>query len=350
MSKPLIVIADMDTAYLAELENKFLVELGDRAELEIISDPEYFEQFFSNPVTAEIVAVNENLYTNALQRQDIQNLFILSEHQEQGRTEELSVSRVYKYYGIKELYNELTYKSQERLEGKESGKRETTIIALYSAIGGTGKTSLSVGLAECLAKKHKRILYVNTAVIQAFFFYLSDKSGMSNEGYRAIKEDAGHIYQNIRSFIRKEGFSYIPPFLSTLDARNLSYDIYLNLIRGARESKEYDFIIVDIEAGYEANRVQLLQEADKVLLITMQDAISTCKMEYIMQNLDFRDHEKYLVIMNRYRGDEMNCYMQSELQAQFPVKEKVYETETPLGSAEQLAALEGIKKLSYMFI
>ena len=110
MSKPLIVIADMDTAYLAELENKFLVELGDRAELEIISDPEYFEQFFSNPVTAEIVAVNENLYTNALQRQDIQNLFILSEHQEQGRTEELSVSRVYKYYGIKELYNELTYK------------------------------------------------------------------------------------------------------------------------------------------------------------------------------------------------------------------------------------------------
>ena len=47
MSKPLIVIADMDTAYLAELENKFLVELGDRAELEIISDPEYFEQFFS---------------------------------------------------------------------------------------------------------------------------------------------------------------------------------------------------------------------------------------------------------------------------------------------------------------
>ena len=33
MSKPLIVIADMDTAYLAELENKFLVELGDRADV-----------------------------------------------------------------------------------------------------------------------------------------------------------------------------------------------------------------------------------------------------------------------------------------------------------------------------
>lgn len=46
MSKPLIVIADMDTAYLAELENKFLVELGDRAELEIISDRNILNSFF----------------------------------------------------------------------------------------------------------------------------------------------------------------------------------------------------------------------------------------------------------------------------------------------------------------
>ena len=105
--------------------------------------------------------------------------------------------------------------------------------------------------------------------------------------------------------------------------------------------------VVTVAASFallSGRKISLMQRS------TMQDAISTCKMEYIMQNLDFRDHEKYLVIMNRYRGDEMNCYMQSELQAQFPVKEKVYETETPLGSAEQLAALEGIKKLSYMFI
>ena len=105
--------------------------------------------------------------------------------------------------------------------------------------------------------------------------------------------------------------------------------------------------VVTVAASFallSGRKISLMQRS------TMQDAISTCKMEYIMQNLDFRDHEKYLVIMNRYRGDEMNCYMQSELQAQFPVKEKIYEAETPLGTAEQLAALEGIKKLSYMFI
>ena len=59
MSKPLIVLVDTDESYLATLENKFLVELGDKAELEIISDLQYYEMFFSTPVTAEIVVVDE---------------------------------------------------------------------------------------------------------------------------------------------------------------------------------------------------------------------------------------------------------------------------------------------------
>lgn len=350
MSKPLIVLVDTDESYLATLENKFLVELGDKAELEIISDLQYYEMFFSTPVTAEIVVVDEKIDTHDLQKHNIQNLFVLSESRETGGTENLSVSKVFKYLGIRELYNELTYKSAARLEEGENSERTTQVIALYSAAGGTGKTSLSVGLAECLARKHKRILYVNTESVQEFSFYLKDKSGMPNDGYRAIKEDATHIYQNIRFFLRKENFTYLPPFLSTLDARNLSFGIYAKIISGAKESGEYDFIIVDIEAGYEQSRIQLLQGADKVMLITMQDVMSTYKMEYMLRCLDFRDREKYMVIMNRYDAETENAYLQSELQMQFPVKEYVDKAAANLETAEQLAGLDGIIKISYMFI
>ena len=63
MSKPLIVIADTDEMYLSTIERKLLKELGNRIELEIISDEAYFFEFFSNPKTAEIVAVGERFYT-----------------------------------------------------------------------------------------------------------------------------------------------------------------------------------------------------------------------------------------------------------------------------------------------
>lgn len=350
MSKPLIIIADTNQEYLATLEKKFLEELNDQADLEIISDIEYFELMFRNPVTAEIVIVGQEWYSTNLQKHNIAHLFVLTENRETGNTEELAVTRVFKYLGIRELYNELTYQSMERLSNANKEEKVTQVIAFYSAIGGSGKTGLSVGLAKCLAEKHKRILYINTESIQDFSYYLEDKSGLSNDGYRAIKDDENNIYHNIRYYIRKESFAYLPPFMTTLDARNLDFGVYKKIISGAKKSGEYDFIIVDVEAGYSSGRIELLQIADKVMLVMLQDAVSTQKMQFITQCLDFGDREKYMIICNKYDEAKENAYFQSELQAQFSIKEYIELEQMPLTTAEQMARLSGIEKLSYMFI
>ena len=89
-----------------------------------------------------------------------------------------------------------------------------------------------------------------------------------------MKNESGHMYQDVRFTLRKEGFTYLPPFASTLDARNLDFTIYRKLIQSAKDSGDYDFIIVDVEAGYSRWRIQLLQDSDKVMLITLQDDVS----------------------------------------------------------------------------
>lgn len=350
MSKPLIIIADTDELYLQNLERKFLEEFDDQIELEIISDLVYFEQRFETPVSVEILAVSEALYSTGLQRHNISNLCVLAEEHESGSTEDLSVNRVYKYLGIRELFNELTYQSRDRLTSSQVQEHKTQIISFYSAIGGTGKTALSIGLARCLAEKHKRVLYVNTESVQDFSYYLENKTGMPNEGYRAMKNESGHMYQDVRFTLRKEGFTYLPPFASTLDARNLDFTIYRKLIQSAKDSGDYDFIIVDVEAGYSRWRIQLLQDSDKVMLITLQDDVSTNKMRYITECLDFGDHEKYMVICNKYSETRDNQYVQSGLQSEFSIREYIDEVSTPLLTARQLAQLNGIEKMSYMFI
>ena len=173
---------------------------------------------------------------------------------------------------------------------------------------------------------------------------------MPNEGYRALKNDTGHMYEDIRFTLHKEGFSYLPPFSTTLDARNLDFTIYRKIIQNAKESGEYDFIIIDVEAGYSRWRIQLLQDSDKVMLITLQDDVSTNKMRYITQCLDFGDNEKYMVICNKYNEKNENQYFQSELQTRFSIKEYIDEISTPLVTTRQLAQLNGIEKMSYMFI
>lgn len=350
MSRPLIVIADTDENYLATLEYKFLEALDEKIELEIISDRTYFENFFSSPRTAEMVVVDEKLYTRELQRHNIANIFVLTEEVESGNTEELTATHIFKYSGIKEIFNELIYRSRDKLLGDEKAGKETQIIGLYSAIGGSGKTLLSLGLAECLALNHQKVLYVSTESVQEFACYMQDKSGMPNGGFRAIRDDITHVHGNIRHFIRKEDFYYVPPFLVTLDSLNLDDSIYDNLILEAKKSKEYDFIIVDIEAGYSKERMQLLQHADKVVMVMQQDFVSLFKTEIILNNIDLQDREKYMFICNKYQEDMENAYVNSEMQKKFPISEYVERVKNKIDSIQQISQLSGIQKLAYMFI
>lgn len=350
MSRLLVVIADADETYLSTLEDKFLRELNDKIELEIISDRDYFDSFFSTPKTAEIVAVCESFYSRELQKHNINHLFVLTEDKRNGDTEDLAVSQIYKYTGIKEIYNELIYRSREKIASDEAADKETKMIALHSALGGSGKTVLGMALADGLEQNHRKVLYINTESVQEFGYYLTDKSGMTREGIRAIKNDLNHIYTNVRHFIRKEGFSYLPPFQETLDALNLDNSIYENLIRTAKESREYDFIIVDIEAGYSREKMKLLQQADKALMILTWDAASVKKTEYLLHNIDVRDREKYLFVCNKFAASGENEKIKPDMQICFAISEYVELVKEPIGEIRQFSGLRGIQRLAYMFI
>lgn len=353
MSKPIIVIVDTDENYLATLESKFLEVLDERVELEIISDVNYFKDFFSTPKTVEMVVIDEKIYTPNLLKHNIANLYMLTEKLDIGNTQELTVTRVFKYSGIKEIFNELLYRSKDKLLGNGDGNRDnktTQIISCFSAVGGCGKTCLSMALAESLALNHQNVLYVSTESIQGFAHFLNEKTGMSNAGYRAMREDEENVYEATKPFIRKEVFSYVPPFFTTLDSVNLEEGIYKKLIVGAKASGEYDYVIVDIDAGYSITRMELLECSDKVLMIVEQDANSLLKTEILLRSIDLQDKEKYMFICNKYNEKQDNAYLSSSMQQKFPISEYVENVTDKLCNVEDLAHLSSMKKLAYMFI
>lgn len=349
MSRPLIVLADTDEKYLSTLEEKFLREIDDNVDLEIISQKDYFDIYFSTPRTIEIAAIDESIYSSELKKHNINNIFILTEELTRG-TEELSVTYIHKYTGIRQIFNELIHRSREILFVDERFEKETKVISLYSAVGGCGKTSIGLGLANYLSENHRRVLYINTESIQSFSFYLNNKKEMPSEGYKVIKNYKDNIYQNIKQFLREENFSYLPPFMATLDALNLDYAIYTNLLEGVKESKDYDFIIIDIESGYSVEKTQLLQRSDKVLIIMEQDLLSVYKTEYLLRNIDLRDKEKYMFICNKYQEDKKNNFIESKMQEKHIINEYVNFIREPIEDIKQLSNLDGIKKIAYMFI
>lgn len=347
MSRPRIIVADTDERYLAALEENFIRMVGRRAELEFISDSGYFEAFCAMPQTAELLVVDEKLYTRELLRHNVNHLFVLTEEEAAGSTQELSAIYIYKYTNIRDIFQELLYRSRDVLS-EESQERKTQVVALYSAVGGSGKTCLGIGLAGALARNHKRVLYINTESVQDFACYLQDGSGMPREGCGAIRDDKRHIYRNIRHFIRREGFWYLPPFDSTLDGMNLDFSIYRTLIGEAKDSREYDYILVDLEAGYGRERLELLESADRAVMVVLQDRASAYKTRYLLSNIECSDREKYRFVCSRYREQEENAYgAQADTH---PIREYVGELPTPPRKAAELAELRDIRKLAYMFM
>ncbi len=348
MSKPLVIIADLDEDYLLAIEKKILKEIGNQIELEVITDAEYFAEFISVPKTAEILLVGEDLYTSELKKHNLSHIFILTEEvrrAEEGTTTELLAEDVNRYASTNEIYNQIIRYSRDSILQDAGVNKETRVIAFYSAIGGTGKTALSMGLAKSLADKYHRVLYINTESVQSFGFYLPQRDMcLPEEGYRSIRSARTAVYSNLKAFLQCDGFYFVPPMLSSLDARNLSYDIYKNLIVEAKQSRDFDYIVVDIEAGYSNQRIDLMAIADKVLFVVLPDAISATKMHFLEQNISISDKDKYICVCNRCKKGDMD--MERNLSAMsIVVQEMVYEAEETPHSISELAELKGMKAL-----
>ena len=102
-----IVLCDEDERYLVPLELKFTEEFGEKAEIIVITDKEYLKSFFSTPQNIDVLIINEDLYDEEYEKQDISNVFLLSEVDNSMQTENMILKRIYKYTSVKQIYNDV---------------------------------------------------------------------------------------------------------------------------------------------------------------------------------------------------------------------------------------------------
>lgn len=322
MTKPRVIIADEDSNYIIPLQFKFVSDFFDKVELEIISDREYFEEFFSQPQSAEILIVSDELYDSSLQKHNIANVFVMMEQFEESNTGELSVNRLFKYTSIKEIFNEIISKSAASLNIAEE-KKETQIVLVTSAAGGVGKTTVAMGIAANLSN-YKRVLYVNASHLQVYQHMLVNYSAITtSDVYTKLATANPDIYAEIKHVIRKETFYYLPPFKAALMSLGLNYSVYEKIVVSAKKSGDYDFIIVDADSTFDEEKASFLNLADKVVIVTKQTMASVLATNILVSNINGSVVEKYSFICNDFDKDASNALISPNLKLKFTVGEYV---------------------------
>lgn len=348
MNKPFVVLADLDANYLVPLEDKLTEELYDQIELEIITDKQYFDEFFSTPRKIDTLIICSSLFSQNLLRHNITDFFVLTEDANDIESSE-NITRIFKYSSTKEIFNQILYKNKEILNVQFSHK-ETEVIVVTSAVGGSGKTTLSLALCENLARNHKRVFYFSTDIMQGFAYYLQNKTALSNDIVRVFSESDEKLYSGVMPYLRNEGFTYLPPFSRNILSMGLENKIYNRLIEAVKSAKDFDYIVVDTDLNLDESKAEMIQKADKVIITVLQDAYSTYKTEYLVKNMDCRNNEKFVFVCNAFRRDIDNEYMLSSIGQQFIITEYVDELAAhKKHSLDSFAELTGIRNLAYIF-
>lgn len=324
MAKPRVIIADTDVNYIIPLQLKFVEDFFDKVDLEIITEESYFNELFSVPQRADILIVSEELYDITLQRHNIAHTFVMTEQHEEEGTADLNVDHIFKYTSIKEIFNEIISKSAEVLGVSQDSKQETQVILVYSASGGTGKTTVALGMSASLTKNYKRVLYINASRLQVFQHMLENTTAIaSSEVYAKLSNVSESIYSEIKHVIRQENFYYLPPFKAALMSLGLEYKVYEKIILSAKKSGDYDFIIVDTDSTFDEDKATLLNIADKVVIVTNQSLASVTATNLLVSNVNGINQDKYIFVCNNFNKEKDNALISPNITLKFTVNEYI---------------------------
>ena len=352
MAKPRIIIADTDISYIIPLQLKFVEDFFEKVDLEIVTDNEYFETLFSTPQRADILIVSEKLYSQAMQRHNISHIFVMNEQYEEEQTADLNINHIFKYTSIKEIFNEITGKSADVLKIEKNGKQETQVVLFYSASGGTGKTTVAMGVSASLTKNYKRVLYINAARLQVFHHMLENHSAITAaDVYAKLAAANGNIYSDIKHVIRKELFSYLPPFKAALMSLGLNYSVFEKIIVSAKKSGDYDFIIVDADVSFDEDKAALLNIADRVVVVTKQTFAAVLATNILVSNINGASAEKYIFVCNDFNKEEDNALISPKLSLKFTVNDYIdHIAHYDQMKCSDLASDSGIQKTAFLVV
>lgn len=351
MDRPLLVIAETNEGFLSPLEMRIAQILCETVDIEVISDREYMKTYFSSPRSIDILIISEGLYTNDLTRHNIKKTFVLTEEpktsgdcSERGGGNGEQVIWLYKYIKLQALVG--TILPAEWSDTVPSVKAPQ-LIAVISAAGGAGCTTVATGLCACLKQNLKRVLYINTQAYQSFQYFLSDTGTLPMDAYSKMRSVSTQVYMELSRYIRKGPFSYLMPLPASRYVLGIPDGFYPAFARAAQKSGEYDDVVVDIGTELSPAVIDnLLEYADKVLIITRQDACSAYKLSVLLHNLSCRNKGK--LICNCYDKNAENALISNQYGSKILIDE--YVEKIPPENQSNPVTVSGLQKIAYSLI
>ncbi len=244
------------------------------------------------------------------------------------------LTQVIKYQRVSNIYKEVV-KEYAEVAGYSADfdmSQSTFMLAVYSPVGGCGKTTVALALASAIAAKGTSVLFLNIEQLSSSFCVNPQKeAGIVslvelaemdlNGGSMGKKEKGGDPKEKeqvnyglkVKGLWKPgmDGMYYIEGFDRLADYDATTAEDMSTLLSKIKRSGVCSVIIIDMGSGLDAIGKAVLAEADRIAVIERAGELPAMKMKLFAQQGIVNEHKNKMVRI--YNFVESNSRYGSDL-------------------------------------
>ncbi|MUT68063.1 hypothetical protein [Paenibacillus sp. NEAU-GSW1] len=252
---------------------------GNKWQLTAFTNPEAFVHFLKGGYPLDLIAAQPEMLEAA--GSSLPPLPIAALIGGNGTAQTSTYTELQQYQPLPELLAGLSsiYAAYGKIASPIQGENGASVITVYSASGGVGKTSLSLQLLNAAASNGYRGFYLNLERWNAMDVWLEEHPG-SQEGeglsqllylLKTQPDRAGSWLQLHRKRHRSFKGDYLLPFSNLEDRMSLQAGDAESIVKAIASSGQYDLIIVDLDEAMDELHLALYERSDQVVWLLTDD-------------------------------------------------------------------------------
>lgn len=231
---------------------------------------------------------------------------------------------ILKYQHIETMYKKIIGYFSEIGSGQTLNAENacSQVICCYSPAGGVGKTVISCSIAETIANRGNRVLYLNFEDVASYGLLLGAGAGKGLDEIIYQLDKGINMPMKIRSLIKKSksGVLYFDMFTNIMDVTEITSEKMSVLIDVIMTSDICEYIVIDMDMALKGINSVIMDKADKIIFIETPDSICKEKMKrlYSCRGMFDEYFSKAAVVQNKVTGVSFESVTDLEIVSSVP--------------------------------
>jgi len=276
MDRIKLVIADKDTNYLDQFMDYIRSsDYGRKFSIKSFTREDAFDKYLHSSDIFDVILATPD-FVDMSQKAGLGiPIIVLQESAVSGPNK---MPEIFKYQALSQLLSQvLSIYLQENESSRQtiSGTHNSRVVSVFSAAGGTGKTTVALNLAARLAEEGQEVFYLNLEYLSSSPVLLAPTA--SNDFSRLLyylKAKPAQAQASFESIRKREpalGFDYFDTVQMPREILDMSREDASALVELLCSRGSYDVVVIDLESSSQERILGALEKSDLIYWLVLDD-------------------------------------------------------------------------------